>query len=143
MSLTLRIVNGQIDIDPSTGQVNTVEGNRKAAQDMGNFLLQDYLEDNASGSYLREVAQNPIPQAGDLFLRYYIAECIQRLQSKQQEDTYLTEAEQIVEITELLVNTDPETNTTTFYLSVATADGGVEPIAATQETQMNHQYERF
>lgn len=143
MSTTLKIINGQIDIDPSTGVVNTVGGNRKAAQDMAEVLLQDYLAEIDYGSYLRAVATNQIQQAGDLFVRYYIADAIQKLQAKQQEDQFLTPAEQITDIIELSVSNDGQ-GTTVFFVSVSTADGGPNPsIGAVQQTQLNQQYERF
>lgn len=143
MSTTLKIINGQIDIDASTGQINQVDGNRKAGQDLAECLLQDYLADIDYGSFLRAVATNQIPFSGDLFVRYYISDAVQKLQGKQQEDQYLTAAEQITEILELQVS-DDGAGTAAFFISVATADGGPSPsIGAIQETKLNHQYERF
>lgn len=142
MSKTLKIINGQIDFDPSTGQIVLVENNRKAAQDLAACLLQDYLPEIDYGSQLRALMANPIPLAGDLFLRFYIAEAISKLQSKQQDDPYLTRSEQITDITALQLVDDGE-GTTAFFVGVSTADGGEEVVAAQNETQLNHQYERF
>jgi len=142
MSKTIRIVNGQIDIDPATGLVETVEGNRKAAQDMAECLLQDYLPEIDYGSFLRALVLNQIPNSGDLFIRFYIADAIQKLQAKQQDDPYLTEAEQITQITELQVANDQQ-GTVVFFVAAATADGGDASLTAAQATQLNQQYERF
>jgi hypothetical protein len=143
MSRTIKIENGQISIDPSTGLVETVTDNRKAAQDMAACLMQEYLADIDFGSYLTAVATNQIGGAGDLFIRYYVADAIQKLQAKQQQDPNLTLAEQITEITELLVKNDTENSITNFYVAVATADGGEAEMGAVRPTQLNHQFERF
>lgn len=142
MSKTLSIVNGQIDIDPATGLVNTVTGNRKAAQDLGEVLLQDYDPNTDYGSYLRAIATNQIQGAGDLFFRYYIADAVQKLQASQQKDAFLTAAEQITSIISLNLSSYGDAQTV-FFLSVATADGGSSEVGAIQATQMNQQYERF
>lgn len=141
MSLTLKISNGQLDFDPATGQLNTVTDNRKAAQDLAECLLQDYLADIDYGSFLKSIATNNIPFSGDLFIRYYIADAVQKLMSKQQDDPNITSAEQILSINELSVNTDSD-GTCVFFVGVTTGDGYVEKVAA-QQTQLNHQYERF
>lgn len=144
MSTTLKIINGQLDIDASTGQVALVSGGTKCSQDLAEVLLQDYLADNDYGSYLKVITTNQLPFAGDLFIRYYISEAVHRLQSKQQDDSYITASEQITQISQLLVKTDHNSGTTVFFISVATADGGAESIAAAHAaTQLNHQYERF
>jgi hypothetical protein len=142
MSTTLHIVDGQIDIDPSTGQINEVTGNRKCGQDLGESLLQDYDPTTDYGSYLRAVTTTPIPFSGDLFIRFYIDDAIQRLIAKQQEDQYLTAAEQITDITELQTS-DDGAGTTVFFVSVSTADGGSSEVGAIQATQLNQQFERF
>lgn len=142
MSTTLSIVNGQIDIDPATGLVNTVTGNRKAAQDLGEVLLQDYDPNTDYGSYLRAIATNQIQGSGDLFFRYYIADAIQKLQASQQQDAFLTAAEQITGILALQLSVYGD-DATVFFVSVSTADGGVSEVGAIQPTQMNQQYERF
>lgn len=142
MSRTLKIVNGQLDLDSASGQVNTVEGNRKTAQDLAAFILQDHLQDNDSGSYLRAVATNQITDAGDLFIRHYVADAVQRLRSQQHMDPNTTPAEQIKDITQLEVVNDKE-GTVYFWVVVSTTDGGAESVAVGQETELNHQYERF
>jgi hypothetical protein len=142
MSQTLRIVDGQIDIDSATGQINVVAGDRKAGQDMAECLLQDYLSDIDYGSYLRSLTVSAVPGAGELFIRHYIADAIQRLQAKQQQDPYLTAEEQIVDIIRLDVSNDGN-DQDVFFVSVATASGQVTSIGAVKETQLNHQFERF
>lgn len=142
MSHTLRIIDGQIDIDPATGQLNLVDGNRKAGQDMAECLLQDYLADIDYGSYLRSLTTSALPGAGELFLRHYIADAIQRLQAKQQQDSNLTLEEQITDIIQLDV-ADDGAGQSVFFVAVSTAGGQVANVGATKATQLNHQFERF
>ena len=143
MSSTLRIVDGQIAIDPSTGIMETVTGNRKAAQDIGESLMQEYLADIDYGSYLKAIVTNQLQGADELLVRYYVADAIQKLQAKQQEDPNLTLAEQITGITQLLVKTDNNIDVTYFYVAVSTADGGVADAGAIKPTSLEHQFERF
>jgi len=144
MSVTLKISNGQLDFDAATGQVNTVSGNRKAAQDMAECLMQEYLQEQDYGSFLRAILTNKVPFTGDLFIRYYIAQAVQKLQALQQVDPELTESERIDDILDLLTADDGAGNVA-FYVNVSTGDGGTADAAASRrvETQLNHQFERF
>lgn len=145
MGSTLRIVNGQLDLDVNTGQLVTVEGDRKCAQDLAECLLQNYDADQNYGSYLTEVVTNSsaIPLAGDLFIRHYIAQAVELLKSKQLEDQTSTPEERITDITQLFTQTDQDTQTVGFYLSVATEAGEADtavvniPARPTQLEQLN------
>lgn len=142
MSKTFKISNGQIDLNPATGQPRLVEGGRKCAQDMANVLLQEYLDEQQYGSYLTAVVRNKIPFGNELLLRFYIADAINRLKVKQQEDSYSTEAERIVDITDL-ITTPNEAGTVGFYVAVSTEDGGESEAGVVQATQLNHLTEGF
>lgn len=148
MGTTLRIVNGQLDLDTNTGLVNQVTGNRKCSQDLAECLLQDYDADINYGSFLTEVVTNStaIPFAGDLFIRHYIAQAVELLKAKQLEDSTSTSDERITDIAQLITQTNQDTNTVGFYLSVDTetlnADVALVNIPTlVQPTQLNQLYE--
>lgn len=119
-----------------------VEGNRKCAQDMANCLLQEYLAEQQYGSYLTAIVRNQIPFGQELMLRYYIADAVNRLKVKQQEDTASTASERIQDITELLT-TPNESGTVGFFVVVSTEDGGASETGVVQATQLNHLTEGF
>ena len=147
MGWTLKIVDGQLDLDVNTGLLNTVEGERKCAQDIAECMLQEYDPVQNYGSYLTAVVANStaIPFAGDLFIRHYISQAVDTLKSKQLEDPASTPDERINEISQLLTVTDQDTQTMGFYLKVETESGSAETsitnLSASQATSLNQLYE--
>jgi hypothetical protein len=148
MGQTLRIANGQLDLNPNTGLLNTVEGNRKCSQDLAECILQTYDPIINYGSFLTEVVTNStaVPHAGDLFIRHYIAQAVQLLKSKQLEDPTSTATERIVNISQLITQFDDATSTVAFYLSVDTetaeADAAIVNIPRlVQPTELEQLYE--
>lgn len=143
MGSTIRVQNGQIEIDQSIGQPDMVTGERKAAQDMAECLLQEYLPEQDYGSFLKQIIENPVPGAGELFLRHYVAQAIQLLQAKQAVDPTLTPSERIVEIAELITDLDDD-GTGIFFVRVETETG--EPDVSTSivvPVQTNHLTDGF
>lgn len=136
MSLTYRIVNGQIDVNSATGQAVTVTGNRKCAQDMAESLLQDYDAQQQYGSYLRAIVMNRIPFGTEMLLRFYIAQAINLLQVKQQDDPYADAAERISQIDELLT-TPNDSGVVGYFVSVSTEEGRTADSGAMVPTQLN------
>jgi hypothetical protein len=142
MSMTLQISDGHIVIQDTNGQLATVSGNRKCAQDMGEVLLQQYDPVQDYGSYLTSIIKNQIPGAGDLLVRLYTVDAVNRLQSKQQEDPYCTTAEMIADITGLDTVADAS-GTVGFYVVVSTEDGGSSEAGAVSPTALNQLTEGF
>lgn len=136
MSETIRIVNGQIDMNPSTGQPNMVSGNRKCAQDLAECLLQDYLASQQYGSYLRAVVRNQIAFATELLVRYYISQAISQLESLQQIDPNITDDEQIQDIQTILITPNND-GVVGFFVSVSTVSGQSSMAGAAIPTQLN------
>ncbi len=141
MSWTLKVSNGQIVLNEATGQIQTVEGNRKAAQDIANVILLDFDAARQYGSYLTAIVQNRIPFASELLIRFYIADAIGKLMAKQEQDPDVTEDEKIVQIDELL--TTPESSGVVgFFVAVSTEDGGTAENGM-MATQLDHLTEGF
>jgi hypothetical protein len=143
MSQTFKIINGQLDMNYSNGQPNTVTGNRKCAQDVGECLLQDFLASQQYGSYLRKIVENPVPYSAGLLLQYYISDAINLLSALQQQDPTITPDEQIADVAQILTTTLDGDGTTGFFVSVDTESGQPAQIAASQITQINQWQETF
>jgi hypothetical protein len=146
MSTTLQIQNGHIVINAPNGQLVTVGGNRKAAQDLAETILQDYLLDNDTGSYVNQVLKNNGQDANtsELLVRCYLADGVNRLIARQMEDPAITPDEQIEEIEQLQTIQDPNSGTLGFYVNCSTADGGQSvEVAALQPTLLNQLTEGF
>ena len=150
MGYTLRIVNGQLDLDTTTGQLNTVTGERKCSQDLAEVMLQDYDAETNYGSYLTTVVTNStaVPFADDLFVRHYISEAVDLLKASQVADQTSTSDERIQDILQLLTQFDTNTGTVGFLLSVSTEAGSsdvaiVNIPTQTQPTQLNQLYENI
>ena len=143
MSQTLQVSDGHIVISRATGQLATVEGNRKASQDLAEALLQDYLPDNDTGSYLSAILQNQDPDTGELMVRHYVADAVTRLQARQLEDPALTTSEAIADIDQLYTLSSDQ-GTLGFYVECSTEDGGESvKAAAVQPTSLNQLTEGF
>jgi hypothetical protein len=138
MSNTLKIINGSIVLDPSTGQLETVTGNRKCAQDMAEVFLQEYLPEQDYGSYLAAVASNKIPYATELLVHHYVADAVNRLSAKQMEDPAITDDEQIKDITTLLTSSDSEGGIA-FLVGVETQQVGQTAETAVAITALGQQ----
>lgn len=139
MSTTLKVANGHIVFNPANGQLVEVTGERKAAQDIAEVLLQDYSTEQEYGSYLRRLIANPIPYAQQLFIQYYIAEAIKTLEQKQLQDPYISDDEKIDSIVEL-VTTTPIEGTVAFYVRVETVSKKSASIGVIP-TQLEQQWE--
>lgn len=142
MSKTLRVVNGQLDISASTGQLITLSGERKCAQDMANCMLQEFLAEQQYGSYLKAVVENRIPFATEMLIRFYVADAINRLSALQEADPEITEDEKINQIAELLTTPD-DAGTVGFYVRVTTQSGTNAEAGVLGPTQLNHLTEGF
>jgi len=138
MAVTFRVVDGQVEFDPATGQIVTVTGERKASQDLAEVILQDYLPEQNYGSYLSKVATNQIPHISELVVRHYIAEAVKVLDARQLEDPTITPYEKITNILELDTIMDDSTSTLGFFVRVGTEAGKPVSTAALQPTQLNH-----
>lgn len=142
MSVTYRIVNGQIDVNRANGQPVLVSGNRKCAQDMAECLLQEYDAAQQYGSYLKAIIQNRIPFGTEMLLRYYIAQAVNLLQVKQQDDPYSDAAERISQIDEILT-TPNDSGLVGYFVAVSTEDGGASETGVVAPTQLNQLTEGF
>jgi len=121
MSTTLWVQDGHIMFDPATGQLQTVQGNRKAAQDLAESLLQEYDATQNYGSFLSQILDNQIPGAQEILVRHYVAEAVRLLDQKQQDDTEVTPDEKIVQIEELVTAGD-DNGLVGYYVRVSTED---------------------
>lgn len=142
MSNTLYVQNGQVVLDQALGQIRTVEGERKAAQDMAECLTQRFLPEQEYGSFLTDITSNKLPYGGEIFIRHYVAEAIKLLQQKQANDEAATTDELIAEILELttVVNDNGDA---AFFVRVSTESGGsAEAIGATP-VMLEHLQEDF
>ena len=145
MSTTLQIIDGHISLDPATGLLQTVTGNRKCAQDLPECLLQAYDPVQNYGSYLKQIISNASPVAGatELLVRHYVAEAVQLLEAAQAADPAITSDEQIDQILALDTASD-DSGTLGFYVSVSTMDGGASVESSIlQATSLNQLYEGF
>lgn len=136
MSMTFRIVDGQVEFDPATGQVVTVSGERKCSQDLAEVLLQEYLPEQNYGSFLSKVIKNQIPYISELIIRHYISEAVRLLDAKQAEDPEIDSYERITGITQLDTILDDE-GTLGFYVKVGTEEGEAD-AAVIKPTALNH-----
>lgn len=142
MGHTLQISDGMIVFDVN-GQLQTVTGNRKAAQDLGEALLQQYDPAQGWGSFLYEINSNQVPFINEFVIRYFISDAVQNLQSKQSDDPLLDDAEAITGINTLNVVFDGDGNCA-FYLDCGTQDDGASVnTTMIQPTSFNQLFEGF
>jgi hypothetical protein len=142
MSYTLQVSDGMVVLDPATGSLKTVTGNRKCSQDMAEVLLQTYDPNQDYGSYLNAVIQNKIPYTSQLLIRNYVAAAVDLLMQKQLQDPFITADEQIDSITNLVTADDNE-GTVGFYVSVSTLSGATAEASAVQATSLKQLTENF
>lgn len=145
MSTTLKIADGHIVISSATGVLETVSGNRKAAQDLAECLLQQYSATQNYGSFLKSIISNPdpIPGASELFVRHYVAEAVKLLDQAQVADSAITPDEKINQIIRLDTVSD-DSGTVGFFVQVSTEDEGQSVAAsAVQVTSLKHLTEGF
>lgn len=131
-----------MEFDPATGQIVTVSGERKCAQDLGEVLLQDFLAEQNYGSFLTKVVQNQQPVIGEMVIRHYIAEAVKTLEIKQSEDGAITPEEKITQILQLDTILD-DSGTLGFFIRVETESGQTASTAVVQPTALNHLYEEL
>ena len=142
MSLTFRVVDGQVEFDPATGQIVSITGERKCSQDLAECLLQDYLLEQDYGSYLSQIIQNKIPYISEMVIRHYIAEAVRVLDARQMEDPAITRDEKTTNILELDVLSDSN-GMVGFFLRVGTEAGQSASTTLLQPTQLKQLTEGF
>jgi hypothetical protein len=126
MSITLRMADGDLYIDPETGRGEEISGADKADQDLADLYLTDYDSDRNWGSDLSVekigIVRSPDDFQTMLFLR--LSQANQRILAKQSRDQYLTTGEQITGFSNVNVGFDPDSQNA-YFLSVADlASGG-------------------
>lgn len=141
MSKTLQVQNGHIVMNAGTGILETVEGNRKAAQDLGEVQLQDYDPIQNYGSHILQLTNSPVPGANELIVRQAVSDAVSTLIAAQDNDPAITSDERIIGISDLQTIDDNQGGMA-YLLKVDTESGG--PVSnAVQLTSFNQLSETF
>ena len=143
MGWTLKVVDGQVEFDPATGLLNTVDGERKCAQDLAECLMQDFDPAQNYGSILNQVVNSPEQNITEMVIVNGVSTAIGLLQSKQQEDVASTESERISRILALNVSQNDQGDAA-YYVRVETEDGGAGiDVTILKPTSLEHQFQTF
>lgn len=142
MAKTLKFSNGDMIKDRNRGRPLEVTGTEKAAQDIAYFLMTAYDPARKVGGKLKNfdtAFQNisSLPEAVRLTIQREIQDIIARLQSWQNQDGTLTDAERIRGINSLVVLTDKRGGVL-FQFSAQTATEDQIPSAF--KIKLAHQY---
>lgn len=150
MSTTLKISNGDIDIDSVLGQAKTIDGVVKCSQDIAAVLMTDMRQSNRSGqqlprAYGNELAtlKTPLKYSGLIgkpLVSRKIQEAVQRLEDLQTKDPNITADEKIKTISKLIVE---GLNSTDFiyWLEVQVSSGNTTPsISNLEAVKLDQQF---
>lgn len=152
MSYTLKISNGDIDINPVTGNVTLLSGVEKCAQDVANVLMIDRVQPTNNRAaqefaqpYGNELATLRVPtRYGDMLGRPLVAqkiqEAIQSLMDLQARDPTVTDDEAIDRIDRLIVESISATDYI-YYLEVVVRSGVTVPaVTNLKAVRLDHQF---
>lgn len=152
MSTTLKISNGDIDIDQVTGAASVINGVDKCSQDVAEVLMIDRIQPKTSRSaaafkrsYGNELASLQAPTffsgvVGKPLVAQKIQEAIQSLIELQDADPNIDDAEHIDHIGRLLVEQLDVTDYI-YFLEVVVRSGGTVPtVTNLSAVKLEHQY---
>lgn len=152
MSTTLKISNGDIDIDEVTGAATEITGVDKAGQDVANVLMIDRIQPKTSRSaaafrrtYGNELASLQTPTffsgaVGKPLVAQKIQEAIQSLIDLQDVDPSITDDEHIDHIGRLLVESLDITDYI-YFVEVIVRSGNTSPaVSNLQAVKLDHQF---
>lgn len=127
MSYTIRLSDGDIDID-STGGQTMLSGADKVAQDIADAILHPPDLDRGYGNHLfdshgqlKKIAGSPL--LGKQAVHSYIQQAVTSLMHSQTRQGRVPASERIERISELIVRPGSRVGDFVFFLSVRTADG--------------------
>ena len=150
MSTTLKVSNGDLDIDEVTGMATVIEGTTKCAQDVANVLMTELIQKNRSGttfrrSYGSELAtlQTPTFFSGTIgkpLVSRKIQEAIHTLIDLQSLDGNVTDDEAIDHIGRLIVEALDVTDYIYFVEVFVRSSAPVPPISNLEAVKLDHQF---
>lgn len=140
MSITLKVSNGDLDVDENRGVINTVTSVEKAGQDVARHLLSEFdaffqegnqLIEDGTGSVDTDVLLN------EILVNQFISEAINRLSIKQQ---VANESERIIRVNQITTRRVGLT-TLAFMVEVLFSGGQTATVVDTVDikaTQLDH-----
>lgn len=136
---TIKIVDGRISLDRSTGKVNEVESVNKSAQDVARHVLTKYQPYFDEGSELIGIDGKANLQ--ELTVQQYIYDAVNRLIFKQA-NNFDNNQDRVEDIQNLLTRRLND-GSLVFYLQVLHSSGDIVELVDTltrgiEETQLNH-----
>lgn len=151
MSSTLKISNGDIEIDAVTGMAAKVSGIEKCSQDMANVLMternqpaQKRTTSTLPRAYGSELATLNVPVffsgLGEPLVSRKIQEAVQSLMAMQASDPNVTDDERISDIVRLVVQAIGYDDFL-YFVQVRVASGQTSPPAHNLEAaKLDHQF---
>lgn len=147
MSTTIKISDGDIDINNVTGKATLVRDSAKCSQDVANVMMLDRSQPNVpfKRAYGNELAslQNPVffsGLVGKPLVGQKIQEAIQSLMDFQDADPNITPSEHIDHINRLTVDQFGVTDFI-FYVEVAVKSGDtIPPVSNIEAVRLNQQF---
>jgi len=123
---TLKIFDGLLYTDPTTGQWSIVEGPTKSSQDVARHVLTTYVPQFSEGNSLMNVVLGP--STGGVvttaLVTTYLTEAVNRLIIKQSSST---DTDRVMRINRLVVQA-VSTTVSAFYLEVGLINNGRSSI---------------
>jgi hypothetical protein len=150
MSTTLKVSNGDLDINEVTGMPSLISGVDKCSQDVAEVLMIDRKQTNRSGrafrrAYGNELASLQTPMffsglVGKPLVARKVQEAIQSLIDMQDQDQNVTDDEHIDNIGRLMVEALDTTDFIYFVEVFVRSGSTVPPVSNLQEVKLNHQF---
>lgn len=133
MSKTLKISNGDFDVDERTGVVNTVSGINKGAQDTARHLLSEFSSFFQEGNeVINFTLKSPSITFSDSLAAQFISESMSRMITKQRNSLL---DERVIRVNQLRTQLVGLT-TLAFLVEVLFSDGQTAAIA--EAVQLDH-----
>lgn len=150
MSTTIKISNGDIDIDEVTGGATLITGVNKCGQDSANVLMLNRKQTNRSGKLFRRAYGNELASLqtptffsgviGKPLVAQKIQEAVQSLIDLQDVDPNITDDEHIDHIGKLMVESLDVTDYI-YFVELIVRSGNTSPAVSNLEAvKLDHQF---